>query len=160
MTRRATLSRQAGMTLVEVMLVVFIVGLVAGVVVMTLPARQDPHEKAADDLGRAIRDIQDMSILTGETFALLASEDTVSLQKWDGFEWQPAGRKLTSLPEGVDIQLLHPDKRPGQDGKRGRMLVFDPLGVTEPANVVISYGMFQQTLRIEPDGEVSHVRSE
>ena len=44
------------MTLVEVMLVVFIVGLVAGVAVMTLPDRPAPHERALRDLGQAVRE--------------------------------------------------------------------------------------------------------
>ena len=154
MPARPSVSGQSGMTLVEVMLVVFIVGLVAGIAVMTLPDRPDPREKAVKDLGSAVRDIQDMSILTGDTYALRAADGAISLMRWDGFDWQETGRSLAELPDGVDVTLQRPDERSRQDRNTSRMLVFDPLGASEPADIVISYAGFSQTLSIQPDGEV------
>ncbi|WP_300393124.1 GspH/FimT family pseudopilin [Henriciella sp.] len=155
MTRHASLSRQAGMTLVEVMIVVFIVGLVAGVAVMTIPERESPREKAVRELGQAVRDIQDQAILTGDTLALRATDGAVTLLRWDGYEWQATRRNVLELPDGVSVQLVRPDESRAPEDHGGRMLVFDPLGVTEPANLIVSYGAFQKTLLINPGGEVS-----
>ena len=154
MTPAARPSKQAGMTLVEVMLVVFIVGLVAGVAVMTLPDRPDPQERAVRDLGQAVREVQDMAVLTGDALAISAVDGKVSLVRWDGFDWQPAGRDLASLPQGVSVRLVRPGET-GRDNERGeRLLVFDPLGVSEPADIIVSAGAFERTLHITPDGEV------
>lgn len=154
MPTRSSFSSQSGMTLVEVMLVVFIVGLVAGVAVMTLPDRPDPREKAVKELGRAVRDIQDMSVLTGDTYALRAADGAISLMRWDGFEWQQTGRTLADLPDGVDVRLQRPNETERDSGNASRMLVFDALGASEPAEIVVSYAGFRQTLSIQPDGEV------
>ena len=146
------------MTLVEVMLVVFIIGLVAGVAIMTLPERPDPRERAMKDLGTAIRDIQDMSILTGDTLAIRAVDGAVELVRWNGFEWQRTGRELSQLPQGAFVDLRKPGERKQEDRKGVRMLVFDPLGTLEPTNVVLRYGAFEQTLQISSEGEVAYVQ--
>lgn len=155
MTPAARPSKQAGMTLVEVMLVVFIVGLVAGVAVMTLPDRPDPQERAVRDLGQAVRDIQDMAVLTGDALAISAEGGKVSLVRWDGFDWQPAGRDLANLPPGVSVRLARPaETKSHEDEKGARLLVFDPLGASEPADIIVSAGAFERTLHVTPDGEV------
>lgn len=146
------------MTLVEVMLVVFIIGLVAGVAVMTLPERPDPRERALKDLGTAIRDIQDMSILTGDTLAIRAVDGAVELVRWNGVEWQRTERELSQLPQGAFVDLRKPGERKQEDRKGARMLVFDPLGTLEPTNVVLRYGAFEQTLQISSEGEVAYVQ--
>lgn len=159
MKRPARPSKQAGMTLVEVMLVVFIVGLVAGVAVMTLPDRPGPHERAMRDLGQAVREVQDMAVLTGDALAISAVDGKVSLVRWDGYDWQPAGRDLTSLPPGVSVRLARPGEDRRVNEKSERLLVFDPLGVSEPADIIVSAGAFERTLHITPDGEVRDGRS-
>ena len=155
MMRGDPISRQAGMTLVEVMLVVFIVGLVAGVAVMTLPDRATPREKAVAGLERSIREIRDMSVLTGDTMALRSTDGSISLMRWDGYDWQETGRSVARLPDGVQVRLARPgDRDRSERPQDSRMLVFDPLGVSEPASLVVTYRGFERTLSILPDGEV------
>lgn len=149
-------SSQSGMTLMEVLLVIFIMGLVSGVAVATLPERKSPQQKAVRDLGQSIRAIQDQSILTGDVLALRAAKGQVSLLRWDGYEWQPAEREFIDLPQAVDVRLSRADERRTRNEDEPRMLVFDPLGVIEPVDVTISAGSFERTLRITQDGEVVH----
>lgn len=151
----ACLPRQSGMTLVEVLLVVFIVGLVAGIAVMTLPERTTPREKAVADLERSLRDIRDMSVLTGDTMALRSADGAISLMRWDGYEWKETGRSLANLPDGVQVRLAAADDRRRPDPQESRMLVFDPLGVSEPASLIVTYRGFERTLSIGADGEVT-----
>ncbi|WP_300381591.1 prepilin-type N-terminal cleavage/methylation domain-containing protein [Henriciella sp.] len=149
-------SPQSGMTLVEVLLVIFIMGLVAGVAVTTLPERESPQEEAVRELGQSIRTIQDQSVLTGDVLALRTEKGRVSLLRWDGYEWQPAERAFIDLPQAVNVRLSRADERRTRNEDEARMLVFDPLGVIEPIDVTISAGKFERTLRITQDGEVVH----
>ena len=156
MTPARSLSRQAGMTLVEVMLVIFIVGLVAGVAVTTLPERESREEAAVRELGETLRGIQDQAILTGDVLALRAAKGEITLMRWDGFEWQSVDKRLIDLPQAVDVELSRSGERrpPARRRDEATMLVFDPLGVTEPVDITLTAGRFARTLRITEDGEV------
>lgn len=145
----------AGMTLVEVLLVVFIMGLIAGVAVMTLPSRDTPQEKALQTVRTAIEDVRDRAVLTGEVLGLRLGPGGFELVSWTGEEWLPTRvQPVMRLPQAVRISFAPLEGKRGLEKDRPMALVFNPLGVNEPIRLEISMGPETDLLEITPEGEV------
>lgn len=100
-----------GFTLLELMLVVFLIGLTAGGVLMTLPPSESaqPAKDAAEQLLGQIEQIQDDALMSGQLYGLYLAPDGYQFLRRHADRWQPlseppalAGRQ--SLPEGVQLQ--------------------------------------------------------
>ena len=123
--------RTRGMTLVEVMLVVFIIGLVSTLVVLTMPQRPTPERRAAQSVSALLYQAQDRAILTGQPVGLEIDEAGYGLAVWDGAEWASLASDKT-WPEGVTIERIgetvsaHPDHWPD--------VLLDPTGIQAPAS--------------------------
>lgn len=113
-----SLRADRGFSLVEVLMVVAIIGLMAGVVVLSLPNESQNVRQALNRTERAMVALSRDSILTGRVLGLVFNRDgfeTVQLTddgwvldnstlKLDARRWQPLA--LTSVQvEGADISL-------------------------------------------------------
>ena len=65
LARDLPLPRDAGMSLIEVLVAVFIMAMAAGMVAMTMRAPADPLEEAAARLERDITSAMDFALVTG-----------------------------------------------------------------------------------------------
>ena len=120
---------QRGMTLVEVMTVLFIIGLTAGIVTLTLPQRPTEEQASAQAFATILRDAQDQAIFAGQPLGLQLSDNHYSLVQWRQDGWRPQGRP-EFLPGAMEIQL-ETDAGPRPDG--WPEIVFDPTGIVQPA---------------------------
>lgn len=155
MARRASLRPDAGMTLVEVLMVVFIAGLVAGVAVMTLPQRESAHEKAVREVRQTVRDLRDRSLITGEVLGLAVTAQGLEVQRWTGESWETAARPLR-LGGDVHITARPVGGRQTSDREDEEvLLVFNPLGTSDPVLLEVGTGPQRATLRLTPEGEVA-----
>lgn len=150
--------RDAGMTLVEVMLVIFIMGLVTSVAVMTLPPRETQQERAVRKVETVLRDAQDRSVLTGEIIGIQPTENGIELVSWTGEEWLAIQRARLDLPDGVRLEVLPPDGALQSREDTPQRIIFNPLGRAEPINVAVNRRSWSQRLTLTPDGEVIHDR--
>lgn len=117
------------MTIVEVLMVVFIIGLTAGIVTLTIPQRPTAEQAGAQAFARVLREAQDQAILSGQPVGLKLTDSGYSLVQWRRENWRPQGRPAV-LPKSLDIvlqteQSARPESWPE--------LVFDPTGVVELA---------------------------
>ncbi|MEQ9315404.1 MAG: prepilin-type N-terminal cleavage/methylation domain-containing protein [Henriciella sp.] len=153
MTPRPAHLAQKGFTLVEVLLVVFIMGLVTTVAVMTLPERQDPYERALSEVQGTVDAIRDRSIMTGEVLGIAIREDRLEVVNWTGNEWQPVARQSFHLPANAKLEIVREkgDRR-GEDAPS--VIVFNPLGVTEPVRLDLRAGPLTFALRLTEDGRL------
>lgn len=139
------------MTLVEVMMVVFIIGLTTSLVVLTLPDRRGEPESTAQYLSRVIAQARDQAIFTGQPVGLLVEDQVLDLSVWRDPIWVERGRPEL-LPDQVDVeisydqQITRPDAWPD--------LVFDPTGLVDPATITVRARQTDIDLTIEPNGEV------
>lgn len=107
---------QYGFTLVEVLTVVVILGLMAGVVVLSLPTREDPGKVAAFRLAMDVRAAQERAITHGELAGLSVTGAGWDFSVYRRGAWQDltlpgteeAGREL---PPALALSLL-PDSEP------------------------------------------------
>ena len=142
--------QQAGMTLVEVMAVLFIVGLTAGIVTLTLPENPSDEEASAQAFARVLTDAQDRAIMTGQPVGLNLTERGYMLVQWRQDGWRPVGRPVI-LPARMDIALQtelpdRPDNWPE--------VVFDPTGIVQPAAFQLRARGVRLDLSLTEAGEV------
>ena len=101
----------AGFTLLEIMLVMVLLGLVAGVVVPTLPQQsKDDAKLEAERFYQLIQLWTETAMLSGQTYGLRVDDETqYQLLKLTGNDWEAAESQRTTtkvtLPEGVELDL-------------------------------------------------------
>ena len=139
------------MTLIEVMVVVFIIGLTAGLVVMTLPDRATPERAAAQTLAVTLSQAQDRAIMSGQPVGLIMSERGYMLAAWTAGRWEPL-RGGESVPRSVRLDLTRDTRNPPPDGWPD--LVFDPTGVTDGAAFRLRGKQEQFQITLATSGEV------
>ncbi|NHK29075.1 prepilin-type N-terminal cleavage/methylation domain-containing protein [Parvularcula flava] len=83
------LLRQRGLTLVEVLVVVLILGLMAGVVVMTLPSEEDTARIEAFHFAGQIKVAQELAVTRGEIVGLRMEESRYSFLAYRTAGWVP-----------------------------------------------------------------------
>ena len=144
------LSRQRGMTLVEVMMVVFIIGLSAGLVVLTLPARDPVQLVEARDFAQAVRTTQDAAILSGQPTAIQVTEDGYFTLNWSGQDWT-LRRGGKTLPRAVDLVIRSGIPERPEDWPQ---LIFDPTGVNAATEFRFAGGGERVDVLVLENGEV------
>lgn len=101
----------AGFTLLEIMLVMVLLGLVAGVVVPTLPHQsKDDAKLEAERFYQLIQLWTETAMIYGQTYGLRVDDETkYQLLKLTGNDWEAAESQRTTtkvtLPEGVELDL-------------------------------------------------------
>lgn len=146
---------EAGMTLVEVMLVLFIIGLASTVVVLTLPPQESPARQAASDLTRMLQTAQDRAILTGSSIGVHIDDRTIGTSVWRGDDWRK-DRQTLDLPRGTSLRLL--DVEPAEDESDTPAIVFDQTGVNADLSFRIDGRSEDIDLMFSASGEV-HVET-
>lgn len=142
---------ERGMTLVEVMVVVFIIGLTSSLVILTMPQRTDPAELVADNFARDVRQLADRAILTGRMQGIDLNDEGYLFVQWDGVEWARLQDRGIDRAEQVQMRVIG---SPEDATVKQPNLVFDPTGVNDPVQVEISVGANQFLLLVDANGEV------
>ena len=148
MTRR--LPSDAGLSLVEIMVALFIVGLTTSFVVISLPRANQPLERFKTDLTRQLETLRTLSVTTGEPFGVELDDNTSRAIVFRRGEWIETGviGELSRViaPEDVDFDLL---EEPRRQFEKSRILNddetdpiipdiwFDPSGIATTQDLAI-----------------------
>lgn len=129
--------RAAGFTLLEIMLVMLLLGVVAGLIVATLPS-QDARQQAGR-LALTLNHAAGQAATEGQFLRLEVRSDGWQLQRLaqgavqhaaflPGYHWQPLSHRLShfKLPQTIRLRLLHQ----GRPLKLPATLLFSPDGDT------------------------------
>lgn len=139
------------MTLVEVMLVVFIIGLVSGLVVMTMPRNPSPEVATARAFSQTLARAQDQAALTGQPVGIVLGPRAYSMRIWRVGRWDYADGGAT-LKRGVRLNM---QRDRGEDTPEGWPdLVIDPSGTVDGAIFNIRGRRDTIQLILDPSGEV------
>ncbi len=146
------LSRQSGMTLTEVMMVVFIIGLASSLVVMTMPSSPSEEVRTAEAFATALEQAQDRAIVSGQPVGLILDEDGYRFAAWFGDNWQPIRSGEEAFPRGLTLRSMEaetPDLPTGWPN-----YIFDPTGARENAHFVLRGQGEEIDLFVEASGDV------
>lgn len=123
---------QRGFTLVEIMIVVFIIGLTSSLVVLSLPGRSSVVQEESLRLERAIDDLADRAVLTGDLHALELSPRQYEALRWVQGDWIPINGGERDLPDQIILSV----SGEASDDDIWR-LIFEPSGVPFNASILI-----------------------
>jgi len=146
-------AHERGMTIVEVLMVVFIIGLTAGIVTLSIPQRPTLEQAKAQAFAQVLRDAQDQAIMSGQPVGVRFSETGYAIVQWQRNQWLLRGRP-EQLPSRLDlvpqVELTgRPDGWPDH--------VFDPTGIVEPATFELRGRGIRIEISLNALGEVNLV---
>lgn len=147
------LPREAGVSLVEMMVVLFIAGLVAGAALLVMPGPDRTLHETASRLAARMAAASDESVMLNRRIALVVSAEGYRFERLEENGWirvgDRAGLAPTAWPRGVAPNL----PRPGADGPPGgRVATFDPVGGATPVRIALSDGGGRAGWAVEIDG--------
>lgn len=148
-------STESGFTLVEILTVIFIVGLTGSLVVFTMPTRSTPAERALALFKQDIQQASDRAVLSGRVHAIDLIEDGYQLKVWTDGNWVTSKRSQARRLDALDIRLR--GRASDKDEARPE-LVFDPTGVNDQVELEFRARGERFILLVSPDGDVTHER--
>lgn len=105
-------------------MVVFIIGIVSGFIVMTLPERASNLRQDTVSLQRDVDALVDRAVLTGVPHGIAFARREYQGVRWQGGEWVEIGAFTRKLSPDVFVRLG--DLERGDDRSH---MTFDPTGV-------------------------------
>ena len=132
-----------GFTLVELLIVVTILGLLSAAVVIAMPDSRGSMRGEAERFAARAKAARDRAVIEARPMAIIVEPDGYVLQRRRGLRWE----RLEPLPWGEDVAAA------GEG-----MIVVDPTGIVDPAEVVLSRDGVQAAVSIRADGSI-RVRS-
>ncbi|WP_300974999.1 GspH/FimT family pseudopilin [Sphingomonas sp. LHG3406-1] len=140
--------REAGFTLVELLVVLAVMGLLAGIAVWRWPAGDERARTDAVALASRIAAARDQAILSGRPLALEVDQTGYRFEARSGGRWQPATD--ASLRE----RRWSGNVRPALPSPRVR-LRFDSVGLPDSAlSITLQGRQSRSTVEILADGEI------
>lgn len=148
-TYTANDDREAGFTLIELIVVLFIIGLAAAAVVVTAPGGQSRLRSEADALALRIAAARDQSVLQSHSIGIWLRPSGYGFERRSDGQWDA----LTTKPfKTVDWQ---PGTRIMGVDRQSRV-VFDATGMPNaPTKIRLSHNDEAVTVDISASGEVN-----
>ena len=147
---------EAGMTLTEVLVAVFIMALAAGMVTMTLRPRADPLVEAATRLEQDVSAALDLALVTGIPQGLMVTDNGYQRVRWTNRTWVPAPGGTVSFARNVAFDarrtssLISSDTDTPQPG-----IILDSTGTAQGEPLKLVRGREAIELNIAPNGDVT-----
>jgi len=142
--------RQAGFTLVELMVVLAVLALAATVVILSIPSGSARITDEADRLAARIAALRDLAIIEGRPMAIVISPSGYGFERRARAGWELLpGRGFTRHDWPSGVRLIQP--------ARGAPLriAFDPVGMTSARTILaIGDGVVTARLTVTATGEV------
>jgi type II secretion system protein H len=153
MTRHSDLhsTSEAGMSLTEVLVAVFIMALAAGMVTMTMRPREDPLITAARRVDHDIRSAQDLALVSGAPQGLIIDETGYQRATWQNLAWTAVPGTAVAFTHNVAFRTnvsRSPTKPLPPE------IILDTTGIAQGETLFLTRGRQTIEMEISPDGTV------
>ena len=162
---------QQGFSLVEMLVVVFIIAMASTAVVLTLPEPRPDTEKHAQALMGDLTQAGRESIMAGEPIALQAEQNGYQFLRYREGVWTPLGRSVLFEPGSqaeesttLSVTSIVESRRitPTEEQRRSNVtsseltpdIVFYPVGEATPAQIVLEQAGRQSIIIVSEDASV------
>tara|TARA_R110000822_G_scaffold56320_3_gene142390 strand:+ start:231 stop:725 length:495 start_codon:yes stop_codon:yes gene_type:complete len=149
-------STEAGMTLTEVLVAVFIMALAAGMVTMTMRPKADPLAEAATRLEHDVTSALDLALVTGVPQGLSITEDGYQRVSWQNQAWSPAPGRAVAFARNVTFDTTRTPSQTASDAETlVPNVVLDTTGTAQGEPLTLVRDRQTITLTIAPNGQVT-----
>lgn len=124
-------SSSSGFTLIELMVVIFIIGLAASAVILTGFGRPDAGQVAVERLAARLVMARDLAIMEGQETAVVVDAAGYRLERRGAAGWQ--SREVERWPQGVSVTMAFAGDIAG--AREGGRFRFDATGLSTPGVV-------------------------
>ncbi|PWE17114.1 type II secretion system protein GspH [Marinicauda salina] len=156
MRTRATIRREAGFSLVEMLVALAVAGLMASAVVMSITMRPAPIEREAERLLARFHEARETALVTGRVIGFAPEPDGAGylfLRHADG-DWRDYPAHPAFAPHDLPAGLrLHGET--GRETGDAPLVWFDPTGVDQPFELLLQDGRRDLFLVRDGDGALS-----
>jgi general secretion pathway protein H len=159
---RAVLNKDAGVSLIEVLIALAVVAVMAGAVIVYMGGGETPARETADRLAGRLAEAREYALVSGETIGFAADFDARGWRffdartgSWRVIEDHPALRP-ERLEPGVSL-LLTDGALPRRDEAaeiEAPQVLFDPTGFDQPFRVTVRDGEQVLEVRRGDDGDL------
>ncbi|MEQ8507469.1 MAG: type II secretion system minor pseudopilin GspH [Rhodospirillaceae bacterium] len=165
-----------GFTLIELIMSLFVIGLVTGAVIWTLPTAGTDVDKEAVRLAARLKSTSQESILSGEVLGVSIADDRYAFHRFRRGQWarmnDGAVFEDRTVTSGVGVQLVSfgqtfenvsrqvlrvSDTVESQDQPN---LIFHPVGMNEPFQIMVSDEVSSVQVRGTASGDIQVVRGD
>ncbi len=134
---------ERGFTLVELMVVIVIIGLLAGVAVLSIPSAGGGLRVEAERFAARAKAAQEAAVINSRATALRVDAGGYAIAKNEGGAWQDVAQH--NWESGTQ-----PDFGTGGEGRT----MFDATGIADPLEVTLRRGDERVQVVIGSDGEI------
>jgi general secretion pathway protein H len=139
--------RTHGFTLVELMVVITIVGLIAGLAVLALPDPEGGVRAEAVKFAARAKAAQERAVMDNRPVAIMLGEGGYAFEWRSGGKWQAVGERpfvAAQWREGTEARLEGAERR----------IVFDSTGFAERATLRLSRGSETAAVEVTNGGRI------
>ena len=165
-----------GFTLIEFIMSLFVIWLITGAVIWTLPTARTDVDKEAVRLAARLKSTSKESILSGEVLGVSIADDRYAFHRFRRGQWTRLKNGTVfqdlTVASGVGIQLVSlgqtfenvsrqvssvSDAVESQDQPN---LIFHPVGMNEPFQIMVSDEVSSVQVRGTASGDIQVVRGD
>jgi len=149
-----TRTSQAGMTLVEALMAVFIMGLASALIVLTLPTRESNLEMEAKRLTEVVDTARTRALVSGQWTGIELGKTGYQQVTYRDGRWAGSYRRTHELARGVTLDLTDPPKRSSKLIKIPPVFQFGPTGASVSKPLILKSASGEVTVSLTPNGDI------
>lgn len=122
----------AGFSLTELMIVVFIIGVVSSFILMTAPRTSSDVERKADDLVQTLSSASELAVISGVSHGIDIGVSELTVVHLVSGKWMPLPQARVTIPQNMVLSVEGVDVDQAQWVPE---IVLDPIGSATPARL-------------------------
>lgn len=149
--------KNRGFTLVEILVVLFILGVTSSVVVLNMPTPKSALEKQATLLTGQLNALAQDGLISGSVTAAGFSKDGYALYVFENSEWSE--RAAGEWHESYRLTLSRAAAKLDMPKTTEPLILFQPTGLSTPFELTLSGREINYALTSKGDGRVELMKS-